>query len=495
MSVSVQQFDPKKISADVVAIFLPADKKLFAEEAKKIQKLWKGSATLFESKDFSGAKDSSALVYTGNAKAPRLLLVGLGESGKITAERLRRAAATASSRAAGFKGGRLAMLLPAIAGKEAGEIATALVEGALLANYAFDRYITSTDGRRKIVKKVTILTETKETAAGLRDAVRLGEGLAGATLLARNLANAPSNEIYPESLGERAKELSSLGVEVTVLDKAEITELGMGGLLAVNQGSHNPPHFIIMEWNGGEEGEQPIVLVGKGITFDSGGISLKPGPGMGDMKMDMGGAAAVIGAMYGIATLELKRNVIALVPTTENMPSGSAYKPGDVVTFLNGKTAEIDNTDAEGRLVLADALTYADRYKPAAVVDLATLTGACMIALGHYSAGLMGNDDGLKARIKEAADRTYERVTELPLWEEYEEQIKSDVADVKNTGGRPAGAITAGLFLQHFIGNYPWAHIDIAGVGINPKPYGYVPKAGTGFGARLMVELVRGWQD
>ena len=213
---------------------------------------------------------------------------------------------------------------------------------------------------------------------------------------------------------------------------------------------------------------------------------------MGDMKMDMGGAAAVIGAMKGIAALGLKKNVVALVPTTENMPSGSSYKPGDVITLLNGKTAEIDNTDAEGRMILADALTYAERYNPSAVIDLATLTGAAMIALGHHSAGLMGNNDQLKQAIREAGEHTYERLTELPLWEEYEDQIRSDVADVKNTGGRPAGSITAGLFLQHFIGNYPWAHIDIAGVGINPKAYGYWPKGETGFGARLMVEYVRG---
>lgn len=493
MSVSVQQFDPKKLSADVVAVFVPSDKKQFADEAKKIQKLWKGSALVFESKDFSGAKDSAALVYTGNEKAPRLLLVGLGELQKVNAERLRRAAATAASRGAAFKGGRLAIVLPQLEGYDAEQTATALTEGALLANYAFDRYLTSEEAKRKGLKKITLLAEAKEDVAAARGGAQQGEGMAAATLLARDLANAPGNEIYPETLAERAKELSGLGVQVTVFDKKKITEVGMGGLLAVNQGSAIEPRFIIMEWNGGEKGEKPIVLVGKGITFDSGGISLKPGPGMSDMKMDMGGAAAVIGAMHGIAKLGIKKNVVGLVASTDNMPSGSAYKPGDIITFLNGKTAEIDNTDAEGRLVLADALTYADRYKPAAVVDLATLTGACMIALGHYSAGLMGNNTELLGRIREAGERSYERVTELPLWEEYEEQIRSDVADVKNTGGRPAGAITAGLFLQHFIGDYPWAHIDIAGVGINPKPYGYVPKAGTGFGARLMVELVRSW--
>ncbi|MCB0713540.1 MAG: leucyl aminopeptidase [Ignavibacteriae bacterium] len=493
MSVTVQQFDPKKLSADAIAIFIPSDKKQFADEAKRVQKLWKSTGVIFDAKDFTGAREAIATGYTGNPKAPRIILVGLGPVSEITAEGLRRAAAGAATKGAGVRGGRLSIVLPTIEGMEREWIATHLTEGALLANYRYDKLITLKDRKQKSLKKLSILTDTKESVQSVRNAVHEGEGMAEATLLARDLANAPSNEIYPETLAERAQELSALGVNVTVFGKEEITEIGMGGLLAVNQGSTNPPRFIIMEWNGGEEGEQPIVLVGKGITFDSGGISLKPGAGMGDMKMDMGGSAAVIGAMHGIAKLGVKKNVVALVASTENMPSGSAYKPGDVITFLNGKTAEIDNTDAEGRLVLADALTYADRYKPAAVVDLATLTGACMIALGHYSAAVMGNNEDLNSKIKKAGNHTYERVTELPLWEEYEEQIKSDVADVKNTGGRPAGAITAGLFLQHFIGDYPWAHIDIAGVGINPKPWGYTPRGGTGFGARLMVEFVRGW--
>jgi leucyl aminopeptidase len=214
---------------------------------------------------------------------------------------------------------------------------------------------------------------------------------------------------------------------------------------------------------------------------------------MGDMKMDMHGAATVIGTMFAVAKLRLPINVVGLVPATENMPSGSAYRPGDIVTFMNGKTAEIDNTDAEGRLILADALTYAERYKPQAVVDIATLTGACVIALGHVASGLMGNDRALLDRIKTAADATSEYVCELPLYEEYLEQIKSDVADVKNTGGRPAGAITAALFLKHFIGNYPWAHLDIAGTGMAPKEGAYSPKGATGVGVRLFVEMLRRW--
>jgi leucyl aminopeptidase len=364
----------------------------------------------------------------------------------------------------------------------------------VLGVYSFDKYFTENKPGRKLAK-IQILVEDSASFDRAKKGVAAGEAVTNGVTLARDLANAPSNEIYPESLAARAKELSAQGVKVTVLNKGQIEKLGMGGLLAVNQGSVRPPFFVIMEWNGGKKGESPIVLVGKGITFDTGGISIKPAGGMGEMKMDMGGAAAVIGAMRSIAELKVGRNVIGLVPTTENMPSGSAYKPGDVVTFMNGKTAEIDNTDAEGRLILADALTYADRYKPQAVIDLATLTGACVVALGNVATGLMGNNADLNRKLVEAGNRTYDRVVELPLWEEYEELIKSDIADVKNSGGRGAGTITAALFLQHFIGNYAWAHLDIAGTGMIPKGFAYLSKGGTGAGVRLLVDMVRNWSN
>jgi leucyl aminopeptidase len=496
MSVTVQHFEPKKVNTDVIVYFVAKNKAAFEAGKKEVVKFSRSASHIFDSKDFKGEAGSSALHYTGKEKAARLLVVGIGSESDVNAESLRKAGAAAAAKCGvDLDKRRAAYVLPEIKEMDPAWVAKHLAEGALLANYRYDKWITVRDRKQKNVSKVSILVADKDRVTDVRAGAKEGQHLAEATLLARDLANAPSNELYPGALADRAKELKELGVNVKVLDKKKITELGMGGLLAVNQGSTTPPFFVIMEWNGGEKDEAPIVLVGKGITFDSGGISLKPGPGMGDMKMDMGGAAAVIGAMHGVASLKLAKNVVGLVPTTDNMPSGSSYKPGDVITFLNGKTAEIDNTDAEGRLILADGLSYAERYNPAAVVDLATLTGACMIALGHYSAGLMGTDDGVKSAIKTAADHTYERVTELPLWSEYEQQLQSDVADVKNVGGRPAGAITAGLFLKNFVGDYPWAHLDIAGVGINPKPYGYVPKGGTGFGARLMVEFIRGYDS
>jgi len=491
MKITVQRFKPEGYSADATAVFTAQNESVFNARMQQVRALWETTAIPLDSGDFTGSKDSSIVAYTGSKKSPRLIVVGLGDEANLSPERIRRAAALAAQKAAGMKCESLALIVPALS-IGASEVAQAIVEGASLGVYSFDKYFTE-NKLTKHLGKLTILVDGESPLDQVKRGVAIGEAIVNGTVLARDLANAPSNEIYPESLAARAKELAQQNVKVTVLNKAQIEKLGMGGLIAVNQGSVKPPCFIIMEWNGGRKGTAPVVLVGKGITFDSGGISIKPAAGMGEMKMDMGGSAAVIGAMRSIAELKLPLNVVALVPTTENMPSGSSYKPGDVITFMNGKTAEIDNTDAEGRLVLADALVYAARYKPQAVIDLATLTGACVIALGNVASGIMGNNPALLRKLKEAGDRSYDRVVELPLWEEYEELIKSDIADIKNSGGRAAGTITAALFLQHFVDGYPWAHIDIAGTGMIPKGYGYLNKGGTGAGVRLLVDMLRNW--
>ncbi|MFM7774422.1 MAG: leucyl aminopeptidase, partial [Candidatus Kapaibacterium sp.] len=400
----------------------------------------------------------------------------------------------ASRSAQGHSVKNLVFSFPTIPHLDTQALSEAIIEGSVLGVYKFDKYFTVHKTPSK-VEAIGIHTGDKTTREAITAGIRFATGICRGVYLTRDLANAPNNEIYPESLAARAKAAGKeAGFSVNILDKKKITDLKMGGLLAVNQGSVRPPVFIIMEHHGGKKGDAPIVLVGKGITFDTGGISIKPGAGMMEMKMDMHGAASVIGAMTAAATLKLPVNLVCLVPSTENMPSGSAYVPGDVITHMNGKTSEIDNTDAEGRLVLADALTYADRYKPKAVVDIATLTGACMIALGSVTSGLMGTDPGLIARLKESGDRTGEYVCELPLHEDYEDLIKSDVADVKNSGGRAAGAITAALFLKKFIGDYPWAHLDIAGTGIAPKDGPYSPKGGSGVGVRLFVDMLRSWK-
>jgi leucyl aminopeptidase len=280
-------------------------------------------------------------------------------------------------------------------------------------------------------------------------------------------------------------------MQVTVLDRAGIREEGMHALLAVAQGTHEEPRFIVIEYRGGSDGDAPVVLVGKGVTFDSGGISIKPAERMEDMKYDMSGAAAVIGAMQGIAELKLRVNAIGLVPATENLPSGTALKPGDVIRSHFGKTIEIVNTDAEGRLILADALSYARRYEPAAIVDCATLTGACVVALGHHAIAIMGNNGTLLDQVRAAGQRTGERCWPLPLWDEYREQIDSGIADIKNSGGRPAGSITAGWFLKEFVGEVPWAHLDIAGTAYRDEAAPYLRKGAAGVPTRLLIDWVR----
>jgi leucyl aminopeptidase len=274
----------------------------------------------------------------------------------------------------------------------------------------------------------------------------------------------------------------------------EMKKLGMGAILAVASGSREPPKFIILEYKPPSTRMDTVVIIGKAITFDSGGLSLKPSENMDKMKHDMGGGAAAIGIIQAVSQLKLPVHLIALIPATENLPSGSAYRPGDILNSLSGKTIEVISTDAEGRLILADALAYSQRFKPNVIIDLATLTGACIIALGENVTGMMGNDDELKARVMRAANRTGEKVWELPLWEEYEEQLKSEIADIKNVGGRPAGTITGGVFLKKFVGEYPWVHLDIAGPVWADKDKPYIPKGATGVGVRLVVQLLRDWK-
>ena len=285
-----------------------------------------------------------------------------------------------------------------------------------------------------------------------------------------------------------------MGFSVTVFDKKKILSLRMGGLIGVSKGSDKDPRFIIMEYGKQYKKRGTIILVGKGVTFDTGGISIKPSAGMAEMKMDMAGGAAVIGTFHALPELKLKRHVIGLIPSVENMPSGSAVKPGDIIRHYNGKTSEVDNTDAEGRLILADALSYASTYKPSVVIDLATLTGACVVALGHYASGMMGNDQEVMDALETAGEKTYDRVWQLPMFDEYEKLIKSDIADVKNVGGRWAGAITAGWFLKKFIGDYKWVHLDIAGTAIQEANQDYIPRGGSGAGVRLLIEFLRNWK-
>jgi leucyl aminopeptidase len=453
------------------------------------QELAGAAGAVLSNGDFSGKESETALIYAPDGLAsPRLLLVGLGERTSFTLDTLRRASATAAKRARTLKLDDAAFALPVSKGSAARVAAAeAVAEGAALGLYRFDRYKTSAESSHELGTFTLVHDDEDEIATG----AEIGVKLAAAALLARDLANEPSNSATPEYLAGKAREIAGrYGMKATVLDRAGIEAEGLTGLATVGRSATNEPRFIVLEHGKGSVDEAPVVLIGKAVTFDSGGISIKPSANMSDMKYDMSGGAAVLGVMEATGSLDLPLHVVGIVPATENLPGGDAFKPGDVLEFHSGKTVEIVTTDAEGRLILADALSYAKRYEPAAVVDCATLTGACHVALGDHASGLMGNDDGLIAEVRAASEASGERVWHLPLFDEYTEQIKGEVADIKNSGGRYGGALTAGAFLKEFV-DYPWAHLDIAGTAYGKSKNSYTPKGASGTPARLLVEFLR----
>ena len=458
-------------------------------EGETPEGLGRTAASLVSSGDFTGKVGETSLLYRQEGLgAPRLLLVGLGGRERFTPERLRRAAARAARRARDLKLREAGLSLPVLPGGDARVAAQAAAEGARLGLYRFDQH--KSDAQNHELETFWLVSKEQDLGQASIGA-QLGQKAAEGAVLARDLANEPSNVATPEYLAEKAHAIAErYGMEVRVLDRAGIEQEGLMGLATVGRSATNEPRFIVLEHRKGGDAA-PIVLVGKAVTFDSGGISIKPSGGMEDMKFDMSGGAAVLGTMEALGALDLALNVIALVPATENLPSGDAFKPGDVLTMHSGKTVEIITTDAEGRLILADALSYAQRYDPAAVVDCATLTGACHVALGDHASGLMGNDEDLIAEVQTAGESSGERAWPLPLFEEYTEQISGDVADIKNSGGRYGGALTAGAFLKEFA-DYPWAHLDIAGTAYGKKGNAYTPKGATGAPARLLVELLLG---
>ena len=439
--------------------------------------------------DFKGKRDETALLYPSGGKAERLLLVGMGKPGDVTRTSVRRAAAVAAKRARALGAKQLAVAVAArngVSGKDLGQV---VVEGAAQGAWAFTELKAAPEEPKADVEAVAIVcepTEAKDVAAGQR----VGDAVAAGHRLTRYLQMQPGNVCTPSYLADRAKQLAdAYGFAVTVLDRAALTKEGMGALLAVAQGSAQEPRFIVLEYRGAGD-SAPVALVGKGVTFDSGGISIKPAQNMEEMKFDMSGAAAVLGAFEVLGRLKPKINVVGLIPATENLPSGTAVKPGDVVKSHFGKTIEIINTDAEGRLILCDALSYVRRFKPAAVLDAATLTGAVVVALGHAAIGMMGNDEALLAEVREAGERAGERCWPLPLWEEYRDLLKSDIADVKNSGGRGAGTIAGGWFLREFVDGYPWVHLDIAGTAYTDGDGPHQTKGPTGVGVRLFSEFI-----
>ncbi|MEE8238944.1 MAG: leucyl aminopeptidase [Nitrososphaerales archaeon] len=444
---------------------------------------------ILASKEFENDRIS---ILHSRGKIRRILAIGLGKQDEYTPDVLRSAAGKVTRRVRELELTSFGFVLDQ---SNSLEDVQALVEGSELGLYNFDKYKSS--ARKPEVKEMGIFLN-KRTLRKSRDIVAKGQIIARSVALTRDLSNLPSSDCTPSILSSYSMKLNKRGkVKVKVIEQEQMRTLGFGGVLAVARGSHEPAKFIILEYAGDKIGRSPIVLVGKAITFDSGGISIKPSEKMNEMKHDKSGGATVIGVIKAAAELKIPLNLVGLVPATENLPGGGAYKPGDVVRFHNGKTAEILNTDAEGRLILADALAYAQRYKPQAIIDFATLTGACIIALGNVASGLMGNHPIVSQRILDAADRTGERVWELPLWKEYKDQIKSDIADIKNTSGRAGGTITAAAFLSNFVGDYPWAHLDIAGTAWTQDATpnrGYNQKGATGVGVRLAIDLLHNWK-
>ncbi|MGE5731430.1 MAG: leucyl aminopeptidase [Gemmatimonas sp.] len=438
-------------------------------------------------RDFRGGRDETLHLAGAERGVQRVLLVGMG----LATDRpgaLRRAAAISARQASRMGVGRLAFYAGAMNTTEIEAAGLGLMAGA----WDFKEMKTAPppDEQRAPLEEATILAaDVTARADGARVARAIGEGHS----LARRLGMLPGNVCTPDYLAATAKEIADrYSMQLTVLGRKEMEREKMGSFLCVAQGTSQDPKLIAIEYRRGPKNAPPIVLVGKGLCFDSGGISIKPAQGMEWMKFDMCGAAGVLGAMEAIGRLELPVNVVGLIGSTTNMVSGDAVKPGDVVQASNGKYIEIINTDAEGRLVLADVLVYAKRFNPSAVIDAATLTGACVIALGHTATGVMGSDDALVQEVLDAAKRAGEPGWPLPLWDDYKELIKSDVADIKNSGGRPAGTITAALFLKEFAEGYPWVHLDVAGTAYTESDLGTLPRGSTGVPVGTFVEFVRG---
>ncbi|MCF8216234.1 MAG: leucyl aminopeptidase [Chlorobium sp.] len=457
--------------------------------------------------DFKADAGEVVFLYgtTGKTASGRVALLGFGE-GRKTGD-YRKAGAAISGRAVDLKIGSVAVDMTGIkafaatAKSSAASVVAAFVEGCFSGSYRFDRLKSgktnkkTDDSKPKKIIELIIRSEQAQLAA-IESGIAEGIVTGSCQNLTRDLVNLPGNHLEAADIARAAVESGErCGYEVKVFDKEAIEALGMGGLLAVNKGSEQPPTFTVLDYRPAGKASKTIAIVGKGVSFDSGGISLKPSEGMGEMKSDMAGAASVIGAVEAAARLALPVRVVGLIPATDNMPDGSAQKPGDVITTYSGITVEVGNTDAEGRLILADALTYAVKhYNPDVIIDLATLTGACIVALGYSVAGLFSNNDKLAEDICESGMRTDEKVWRMPLWEEYDDMIKSDIADVSNLGARGAGSVTAAKFLEKFIeGHKKWAHIDIAGPSYATGKGGAKVTGGTGFGVRLLVDFLKRW--
>jgi leucyl aminopeptidase len=491
MKISFAEFELPRSGAVVVGV---AEEGVLTPSARQLDEATGGAVgrALAASPRFRGKRNELVpVIGPPNLAASRIVLAGLGKLEAIDPRALEDlgGALVAHLNSVGETQAMLAIDVGDTASLDPAEAAAHLAFGAALRAYRFDKYRTTERPERK--PTLTALTVVGPAAAAKR-AYKSLAATAEAVAFTRDLVSEPANVIYPETLAEQAAGLAALGLEIEILDETRMAALGMNAILGVAQGSVRPPRLVVMQWHGGKAGDPPLGFIGKGVTFDTGGISIKPAAGMGEMKWDMAGAGVVIGLMRLLAARSAKVNAVGVVGLVENMPSGSAQRPGDIVKSMSGQTIEVLNTDAEGRLVLADAMWYCqDRFKPALMIDLATLTGAIVVALGHDMAGLFANDDALAERLVAAGNAVGEKLWRLPLAEGYDRAIDSDAADVKNIAGdRAAGSIIGAQFVQRFVNNVPWAHLDIAGVAWSKKDAPTVPKGATGFGVRLLDRFV-----
>jgi len=439
-------------------------------------------------KEIEGKLGKISIIHTiGKIKPQRILVAGLGKKSEINNDTIRFVSGKIAHKAREIGLSEFCIIAPKV--KEIASVVTEITEGVVLSLYSFDNY------KKKKEKKSPDLSILVKESKRITDAIKNAQTIAEGAIFTKSIANMPPNECTPATLAKYAKSLASKGkMKCVVISKSELKNKGFGGITAVGQGSKNEPKLIILEHKRGRG--KPIVLVGKAVTFDTGGISLKPSESMDEMKFDKCGGCTVLGIMKAVSELRLPINVIGIVPSVENMPDAEAYRPGDILKLYSGKTAEIGNTDAEGRLILADALSYGEqKYSPKAIIDFATLTGACIVALGTNVAGMVSNDDSFANKIIKSSDKTAEEIWRLPINEDYMDMIKSNVADMKNIGiGRAAGTITAAAFLKNAIGNTPWVHLDIAGVAwtqASTKAKPYNPKGATGFGVRLILDYLK----
>jgi leucyl aminopeptidase len=512
MQVSVESRPPEQAAVDLLALPLaaldPQHWRLPGRFAALDRGLGGRISALIGTGDFRGKQGESLLLYPGDGTpAQRLLLVGLGAEKDADAGTLRAAAGIAVGEAAKRRARSAAIVLPSLRRLRTVDMAQALAEGAVLGGYRFDRYQAPREDAPMPPRRVTLLGDRGVDLRGARAGVRTGTILADSQNLARQLSNEPPNVLPPAALARAAQRVArEVGLACRVLDLPELKRHKMGGILAVGGGSTHPPRLVVLQHNApsrarGQKGKRrarppTVCVVGKGVTFDSGGLSLKPAASMVTMKHDMSGAAAVVGILRACALLRLPLHVVGVIGSAENLPSDTAYRPDDIITTMSGQNVEVVNTDAEGRLVLADSLHFArTRFEPDALLDLATLTGACSVALGRWASGVIGTHERLVEALRRAGEASGERVWPLPLWPEHREFMRSEIADVKQTGGRDAGTITAAAFLSYFVGETPWAHLDIAPTANTDRPGPYQPRGATGVGVRLVLELLRHWKE